>query len=230
MQPISELSLKEVPVNVPEFISDPLPYFRDARRQHPWLARSCVGYLVHEYRAIRDLLLMDDKLVFSVREVVEAMGATGTEWATFMDELTINKQGEEHARLRGNVALAFSPANINRYRQLIRDTVSEQLDEWAPRGTFDFQEFASNFPIRVICRIIGAPTEVVPSIRDYLEAQGLSFSLNPDVFPTLAGGLTDMFSLLDELIEAKKARGRGDEPDLLDELMDAVERGRLTDY
>jgi len=230
VQPISDLSLKEIPVNAPEFSADPLPYFRDARRQHSWLASSCVGFLVHEYRAIRDLLLMDDKLIFSVNEVIRAMGATGTEWATFMEELMINKQGEEHARLRANVALAFSPASINRYRQLIRDTLTEQLDEWAPKGAFDFQEFASSFPIRVICRIIGAPTEVVPGIHDYLEAQGLSFSLNPDLFPTLAGGLADMFRLLDGLIESKRARGRAGEPDLLDQLLDAVERGTLGDY
>ncbi len=230
MKSISELSLKELPVNAPEFVANPLPYFRDARRQHPWLAGSPVGYLVHDYQAIRDLLLMDDKLVFSVREVIEAMGATGTEWATFMEELMINKQGEEHARLRGNVATAFSPGNINRYRQLIRDTVLEQLDEWAPRGAFDFQEFASNFPIRVICRIIGAPTDVVPRIRSYLEAQGLSFSLNPDLFPTLAAGLTDMFRFLDELIAGKQRRGKDTAPDLLDELMDAVAQGRLSDY
>lgn len=230
MKTISELSLPELPVNAPEFIADPLPYFREARRQHPWLASSCVGYLVHEYQAIRDLLIMDDKLVFSMKEVIEAMGAQGTEWARFMDEMMINKQGEEHARLRSNVAVAFSPGNINRYRQLIRDTVVEQLDEWAPKGAFDFQEFASNFPIRVICRIIGAPTDVVPEIRGYLEAQGLSFSLNPELFPTLAAGLTDMFRFLDELIAGKEKRG-GEEPaDLLDELLGAVKQGRLSDY
>ena len=157
MQSINELSLAELPVHDPAFAADPLPYLDAARKQHRWLAKSDVGYLVHGYQAIKELYHMDDKLHFSSSEIIDYMGARGTPWGRFNEELMITQQGSEHDRLRGNVASAFSPRNINRFRGLMRDTVSQLLDEWVPRGGFDFAEFAANYPVRVMCGILGFP-------------------------------------------------------------------------
>ncbi|MFV0495972.1 hypothetical protein, partial [Mycobacterium sp.] len=65
MQTIDQLELMELPVLEPAFAADPLPGIEAARAHHPWLAKSPVGYLVHEYEAIRDLYFMDDKLHFA---------------------------------------------------------------------------------------------------------------------------------------------------------------------
>ena len=42
---------------------------------------------------------------------------------------------------------------------------AELLDEWAPKGKFDFEEFASHFPITVMCRILGASAHQAPQLR-----------------------------------------------------------------
>jgi cytochrome P450 len=51
------------------------------------------------------------------------------------------------------------------------------LDEWVPKGAFDFEEFASYFPITVTCNLLGASPDSIPTIRSSLEAMGLSVSL-----------------------------------------------------
>jgi cytochrome P450 len=142
----------------------------------------------------------------------------------------ITKQGEEHARLRGNVADAFSPRNVNRFRQLMRETVSELLDEWATRRAFDFAEFAANFPIRVMCSIIGASPEVVPGIRKYLEVQGLSFSMNPDMLPAADQAISRLFEFVEQLVRERGPGGDAENGDLLDALIAANTRGLISSY
>ena len=42
-----------------------------------------------------------------------------------------SSSGERHARLRGSVLEAFTPRAVNRLRPVMRETVSDLLDEWA---------------------------------------------------------------------------------------------------
>jgi cytochrome P450 len=51
----------------------------------------------------------------------------------------------------------------------MREVLSRLLDEWAPRAQFDFEEFASYFPVTVICSLIGASSEALPTLRSSLE-------------------------------------------------------------
>ena len=156
MQIVSELALPHLPLESPTFAVDPMPYIEAARRQHPWLARCDFGYVVHEYQAIRDLSYMDDKFRPSMDTITEIMGAKGTPWGEFMDNLMLAKTGAEHARIRRSVEASFTPKNISRYRPLMQDRVSRLLDEWAPKGAFDFAEFAAYFPITVMFGLMGA--------------------------------------------------------------------------
>ena len=63
MQTLADLDLPDLPVETPEFAEDPHRFFRDARKKHPWLAKSSIGLLIHEYTAIRELLGKDDKFL-----------------------------------------------------------------------------------------------------------------------------------------------------------------------
>ena len=63
---------------------------------------------------------MDDKLRPSMDTITEIMGAKGTPWGEFMDNLMLAKTGAEHARLRSSVEASFTPKNINRYRALMQ--------------------------------------------------------------------------------------------------------------
>ena len=145
---INDLDLAILPIEDRAFGADPEPWFDAARARHPWLARFTHGYLVHGHRAIRDLIQMDDKLHIATDDVVEIMGATDTPWGDFMKALLISRHGADHRRMRDALKPFFKPRRIAAHVELIREVVATLLDEWAPKGEFDFTESRPTFPWR----------------------------------------------------------------------------------
>ena len=227
MSSLAELELEHLPVSAAAFAADPLPCLEAARRKHPWLARSDAGYVVTDYAAIKDILSMDDRLAFSVDTIVDIMGARGTGWGHFTLEMMLARSGPDHQRLRGSVEEAFTPRAVNRLRPVMRSVVAELLDEWAPKGAFDFAEFAAHFPVAVMFRLIGASPAAIPSIRHALEIQGLSYSLNPQMMPEVEAAYQVLWTFVDGLIAARGTKGG--HGDLLDDLIAANASGGLSD-
>jgi cytochrome P450 len=228
-QLISELELPYLAMEEEAFSANPYPHFDDARARHPWLATSRFGYVVTHYPVIRELFTTEHKMRGNYVEMVEAMGATGTPWGDFQLGHILNAQGEKHRRLRDMLAPAFTPRQANRRRQLMRDTMAELLDSWAPRGAFDFEEFISWFPIGVMCRLVGAPREDIPELRDSLEALGLSVSMDLSVMAAMQQGARQLEEWAIGLIATREAVHKsGDDNDLLDVLVEVKARGGIS--
>src|ERR1700740_409395 len=155
MQSATELTLPHLPVEDPAFQRDPASYFSQARSQHPWLATTTYGYMVTDYAAVRDLHGMDAKMRPPHEVIIAAMNAEGSRWARFQLDSLMAGTGETHRRIRDGVAPLFTPRAANQHRELMRKTIGGLLDEWAPKGAFDFELFASYFPITVMCRTVG---------------------------------------------------------------------------
>jgi cytochrome P450 len=230
MQAVTDLKLPELTIDAPDFLAVAAERFAEARTQHPWLAKVPFGYLVTEYAAMRDLLLMDDRVRPPHDAMMELMQAHGSRWERFQMESVLAMNGDAHKRIRDIVAPAFTPRAANQRRNLMRDTISKLLDEWAPKGKFDFEEFASFFPITVMCRLIGASPEIVPKMRTSLETLGLSFNLIPGFLPKLNEACEVVEDCIDRLMADRRAGKRlNAEPDLLDALVEAQDKGGLTD-
>lgn len=229
MQSITQLSLPRLVMEDPKFAEDPFSPFTAARRQHPWLATNSFGYVVTEYAAIKDLLAMDDKLRVAHEGMIEIMDAKGSSWGDFQLESILGLGGERHKRIRDVLAPMFTPRAANQHRWLMREVISRLLDEWAPRGKFDFEEFASHFPITVMCSLIGASPEALPVLRSSLETLGLSFNLIPGFLPRLEQAIEVMQGFVTQLVADRRAGQRPNEqPDLLDALIDAHDSDGLT--
>ena len=185
MQPITELSLPYLPIGSPEFAKDPISRFNAARAQHPWLAKTDYGYVITEYAAIKDLLGMDAQMRPPHELIIDAMNAKGSRWERFQMESLLAIHNADHKRIRDVVAPMFTPRAANQHRALMRQVISRVLDEWTPKGRFDFEEFASYFPITVMCSLLGASPSIVPGLRSSLEALGLSFNMIPGFLPQL---------------------------------------------
>ena len=224
---ISQLDLMDLPIEDRAFGADPEPWFARAREQHPWLARFSHGYLVHGHHEIRDLMQMDDKLHIATGDVVEIMGATGKPWGDFMSALLISRHGADHKRMRDALKPFFKPRRIAEHVGMIRQVVAALLDEWAPKGHFDFTEFASNFPVAVMFGLIGADLADLPKIKWALEAQGLSYSLDPSLLPELESAHAMMMAFSSDLVAKRRASGEMRD-DLLAELIKAEDGGVLT--
>ena len=230
MQRIDEMSLPVLPIEHPQFGDDPFSKFGAARTQHPWLAKCAYGYVVTGYAAIRDLLLMDDKMRGPYDVVFDLMNARGSRWARFQEESVLALWGEPHKRIRDVLAPMFTPRAANLRRDLMRQVIARLLDEWAPKGAFDFEEFASYFPITVMCSLIGASPEIIPEMRSSLETLGLSMNLIPNFLPKLEQAVEFMETYLERLVADRRAGKRlREEPDLLDTLIGARDSGGLSD-
>ena len=230
MQKGTELDLPFLTMDEDAFSVDPFPHFAKARAEHPWLARWPLGYVVTDYQAMRDLFSDEGKLGMLYDGIVEIMEAKGTPWGNFQQRHMLSMTGATHKRVRDILAPSFTPRQANAHRGLMQQTIRELLDEWAPQGAFDFEEFASYFPITVMCRLIGADPAVIPSLRSAMEAIGLSTSMDKRWLPAMQEGVLTMERFTDGLIADRRAGKRiSAEPDLLDLLLEAQDGGGLSD-
>ena len=112
----------------------------------------------------------------------------------------------------------------------MRKVISDLLDEWVPKGAFDFEEFASYFPITVMCSLIGAPPEVIPRLRSSLEAFGLSMSMDRAFLPNLVEATETLDAFVQDLVAERRGnrRAKGKE-DLLEILVSTQESGGLSE-
>lgn len=228
--PLDQLDLYKLPWNTPELAANPYPHFEAARKKHPWLAKTDEGYVVTGYQAIRDLMELDreDKLRPSFDGIIEILGARDTPWGRFTAEQMLALSGAEHKVLRDTFAAKFTPRYANEIRPLMREIMNRLLDEWLPRGQFDFAEFASYYPVAVTTSMIGASLDVIPGLRDSLETLGRAYSLDPRLEPALQEAILHLDDFCQKLVDERRRNPDHDgPPDLLDMLIEASEGGGL---
>jgi cytochrome P450 len=229
MQTLAELDLPHLPVDEPAFAADPVRYFREARKQHPWLATSSVGLLIHDLTAIRELLGQDDKLRPAYEGIVEVLGAHGTPWGRFTENQLISLPPQTHRLLRDTFAAKFTPRFANQLRPMMQATVTRLLDEWAPKGRIDFEEFSSYFPISNMFTLVGAPIEEIPAIRSSLETLGLAFAMDKNKMPAIQEAYGRLEDLVQRLIADRRANPEsGSQEDLLHLLINTGDEGGIT--
>jgi cytochrome P450 len=228
MSGVAELDLYDLPIADQVFADDPDPHMIAARERHPWLARTPFGYVITEYAACGEILLMDDRLKTPAEQVVEIMGGEGTNWARFEVECLIARDGADHDRVRSAVKMAFSPRAVKAYQERIRAVVLALLDEWAPKARFDFEDFASRFPVAVMFGLMGVPSSRICEVKDWLEIVGQSFSLDRRLFPQILEGFDQLWEFVDGIIKKRAAAQARGAADLLDELVAAESSGSIS--
>ncbi len=228
MQTIAELDLPHLAMDEAEFGQDPLPRFAEARKQHPWLATSSLGLVITEHKAMRELFGRDDELRPPYKDVVALLGQEGTTWGRFTEEQLISLPVDQHKFLRDTFAAKFTPRNANQMRPLMQATISKLLDEWAPKGSFDFELFASHFPISVMFALVGAPQEGIALLRDDLEVIGLAHSYQLDLFPRIQEGMVRIDEFVQRCIAERRANPHEGIEDMLDLLIDTSDGGNVS--
>ncbi len=228
MNSVVDIDLYEVPIDEQIFADNPDPYLISARASHEWLAKSKFGIVVTEFTAIDEILRMDDKLKTPAAHVVQIMGGEGTNWARFQHECLVALDGDKHERIRNAVNRAFLPRAVNGYQQRIRAVISDLLDDWSPKGEFDFEDFASRFPVAVMFGLLGIPREKIDEVKHWLEAFGQSFSLDSSLFPEINSAFDNLWEFAERLVAQRKANGNPGEPDVLDVLIAGEASGVLS--
>ena len=135
-----------------------------------------------------------------------------------------------HTRLRTLVNKAFTPRVIERLRARVGSIVDELLDGIEGDGEMDvISALAYPLPVRVICEMLGIPTEDQVRIRGW--SRKIAPILDPIVTAEAQAGIEEAVSYLDPywdaLIEDRRADLRDD---LLSALIRAEDEGHRLDH
>src|SRR3546814_17972432 len=106
------------------------------------MARGAFGDVVHEYKAIDDLLRLDGPMRSDYDGIVAIMDARHTPWGDWTARHLLAAQNDQHRRMRQVLAPAFSPRHANSNRELMRPVLKRVLVEWAPKAAFDLEQFS----------------------------------------------------------------------------------------
>jgi len=226
---LEDLDLPTLPLAREDFAADPIPWLNQARAQHPWIAKCDFGYVVHEHQAIEDLLRQDDRMYPSFDTVIDVMGAKDTPWGRFTAVQLLAQTGDNHKRMRDLLQGMFTPAAAHRNRPLMRATMQQLLDDWAPQGQFDFEEFISYYPISVLSAMIGASPQAIPQLRSSLETMGLGFAMDPSFLPSLQDAVNTLDEFVQQLVAERRADTQSTNDDLLADLLNAGSHGTFSE-
>ncbi|PBC39304.1 cytochrome P450 [Rhodococcus sp. ACS1] len=132
--------------------------------------------------------------------------------------------GTKHARIRRMVSRWFTVKNIQRLRPRIEEIVNESLDSFEALGSGDFfSQFALHVPTRVICEILGIPTEASRDFQQWT-LDILSTSSSPETAIAAVAALREY--LRERVVDAKATVETRD--DLISALL-AENEGEITD-
>jgi cytochrome P450 len=110
---------------------------------------------------------------------------------------------------------------------MMQRVITQLHDDWAPRGAFDLAEFASFFPVTVMCGMLGVSAEPIPRIKTALENQLTSLTLDPAAKPLFMGGWDVLWEFGDTLVKDREKSGEFDENSILDAMIAAKNAGDL---
>ncbi|MEL7199831.1 MAG: cytochrome P450 [Pseudomonadota bacterium] len=216
--PISESELPEIDIFSDDFSRDPIAIMQQARDKS-WVAKFSMGHAVLDFAAMKDIL--SDPRVRTPNKDITAMSGLPevSAFARFNNHFLLALEGDDHDRMRKAVSSAFTPRAANKHRPFMRETINGILDDRAASGQCDFVDIASQYPITVMCRLLGVDAGDIPDFEAWLEAIGEAFALSPEVYQKIDSALENMFDYAEQVIEARLDSGEIYD-DLLQSLLD----------
>ncbi|WP_129703603.1 cytochrome P450 family protein [Priestia megaterium] len=218
------MDIKSLDLFSQQFHQNPYDYYKKIRPHQPFAKVKMLNdgnntWMALTYKAA-EAVLKDKRFIKDMR-------------TAFPDEMTDENlppiarsmlfvDPPDHHRLRSLVQSGFTPKRIEKLRGRIEEIASEQAKLMRSKGTVDFiKAYAFPIPIRVICELLGIPSE------DQLDFQRWSNALvdiNDDSQYDEAN--MEFVAYLEKLIEQKRV---SPEEDLMSYLIQAEEGGdRLT--
>lgn len=191
-----------------------------AAQARNWYAESPIGLLVLRYAEAQDLM-RDRRLDHNGRGYMEMSGVFEGPVYDWFVPMIVNHDGEDHRRLRGLVAKAFTPRMINKLRPFIRAKAERLAEGLASLEVCEFVEgFANPLPLAVMCELLGVPTEDYDAFRVWTTDVGLVFSMahGADIVARVEKAVVGLNGYVDSLID-DKAKAPGD--DLISALVTA---------
>ena len=158
-------------------------------------------------------------------------------------DILINKDGEDHLRIRRIVASAFTPRRIERWKPVIEQVANELLDALEKAGPpADLvADYCFALPVRIICRLLGVPERDALSFRAWSSAFAAGARMEPEERAAHIGAFFEYCAaliaakradpgedLIDDLIAARDGADKLSEHELLDLVTGLIAAGNET--
>ncbi len=191
-----------------------------------WLIRTPLWFSVLDHDGVRALQKEPRLHTLGVR-LVEMQGITEGLLHERASDNILALEGEPHTRLRGLVSRAFTPRAVERLRPLMRDWLEARLDRLDQSAPFDFMaEIAEEYPIAVICAMVGAPPEDWPRFSAWATAVFKQFQFNlAQDRPEVERALMEIADYTDALIDERRHGADASADDLISDLLAVEEDG-----
>ncbi|AKS31431.1 cytochrome P450 [Mycolicibacterium goodii] len=198
-------------------------------REKSWYATTPYGIAVLRYEQV-SRLIKHPKLRQGSAAWPAHNGVTEGPFAEWFASWILNKEGEEHHRLRRLMNPAFSPKLIGSLVPRFQALANELIDNFAEPDRCEFvSEFAEPYAARVIAIMLGLPEQEWKVISTESTTIGLSLgvTLREDL-PKIEAAVQRLYEYSDELIADRRANPRDD---FMTTLVNASrpDDGRLTD-
>ncbi|QZT63825.1 cytochrome P450 [Mycolicibacterium austroafricanum] len=200
-----------------------------AARERSWYATTEYGLAVLRYEQV-NRLLKHPKLRQGSAAWPAHNGVTEGPFADWFASWILNKEGEEHHRLRRLMNPAFSNKLIGGLVPRFQALAAELIDGFAEPGRCEFVgEFAEPYAARVIAIMLGLPESEWKVIATESATIGLALGITiRDDLPRIEAALAHLYGYCDELIADRKV---SPQDDFVTTLVNASrpEDGRLSD-
>jgi cytochrome P450 len=143
---------------------------------------------------------------------------------SFIDSHMLNKDGDDHRRLRRIVTQAFTPRMVERLRPRVQAIADELLDAVEPHGRMDLvEEFAFPLPMMVISELLGIPHEDRDRFREW-STPIVTPALDPEQLERFVRLMNEFVAYLRNLFTERRADPR---EDLISALLQAEDAGDM---
>jgi len=213
------------------FSNDPYPQYlriREAGRVQP----TTLGPVLLTHWADANKVLRDPSVSVEDRNASGAglrptLAGNTAERAERGAKAILRLDPPDHTRLRRLMSRAFTPRTVERLRARVQEMVDGMLDDLATSdGTVDLiSELAFPLPFVVITEMLGMPPGDADQLRDWSHL--VSESVDPILAVTNADAIFEAGDRMREMVDAavEWKRGRPDDDDLLNVLLQAEEGG-----
>jgi cytochrome P450 len=164
-----------------DFFADAYATFAQMREHDPVFSQPGLDgetpiWWVTRYEDAEAVLLDDERFVRDPRlalapEVLAEFTASLPDAIDFVDSHMLNRDGDDHRRLRRLVSKAFTPRMIEQLRPRIQEIANELLDPVVGAGEMELvSTFAFPLPITVIAELLGVPPADRDQFREWSDA------------------------------------------------------------
>jgi cytochrome P450 len=158
-----------------------------------------VAVLLDDERFVRD-----PALALTPDELNDAnLGMLGA--FAFIEQHMLNRDGDDHRRLRRLVTKAFTPRMVEQLRPRIQEIADELIDRVEARGEMELvEEFAFPLPITVIAELLGVPATDRDRFRTWSNAI-VTPALGPEALARFSELMSEFVAYLHALFEERRA-------------------------